>query len=89
MIPPWRASVENALKNLRPGGLLYIVDFYDQKGLPIWFRWLLKRWLHLFKVEYPEMLLPYLEQLGSQCAGHIEITPLYGRYCLMVKLVKN
>src|SRR5438034_7347286 len=25
MIPPWRESIENALKNLKPGGMLYIV----------------------------------------------------------------
>ena len=27
MIPPWRESIENALKNLKSGGTLYIVDF--------------------------------------------------------------
>ena len=38
MIPTWRESIENAISNLKPGGLLYIVDFYDQKDLPGWFQ---------------------------------------------------
>ncbi|MBX3288697.1 MAG: class I SAM-dependent methyltransferase [Acidobacteria bacterium] len=89
MIPPWRESIENALKNLKPGGSLYIVDFYDQKGLPAWFRWLLTQWLRLFKVEYPEMLLPFFDELSLRGAGDVSVITLYGRYCLIVKLVKN
>ncbi len=29
MIPAWRESIDNALGNLKPGGELFIVDFFD------------------------------------------------------------
>jgi hypothetical protein len=31
MIPDWREAIDNALNNLKIGGELWIVDFYDQK----------------------------------------------------------
>ena len=37
MIPTWKESIGVALENLSPGRSFYIVDFYDQAGLPGWF----------------------------------------------------
>ena len=34
MIPTWKESIANGLKNLKSGRSFYIVDFYDQKDLP-------------------------------------------------------
>ncbi len=34
MVPTWPAAIEAALANLKPGGNLLIVDFWDQADLP-------------------------------------------------------
>jgi Methylase involved in ubiquinone/menaquinone biosynthesis len=88
IIPPWRESLENALENLKPGGVLYIVDFYDQKDLPVWFRKLLQGWLRQFHVRYPEELLPFLENLEKLGVGKLDVKPLYRRYSLLAEFRK-
>ena len=52
MIPPWKEAIENALNNLEPGKSFYIVDFYDQRNLPAWFRKILTGWLRQFHVQF-------------------------------------
>lgn len=89
IIPPWRESLENALRNLKSGGSLYIVDFCDQKDLPAWFRKLLQNWLRQFHVRYPAELIPFLENLEKQGAGKLKITPLYRRYALVAEFRKT
>ena len=86
IIPPWRESILNALRNLRPGGRLLIVDFYDQKDLPEWFRWALKSWLSKFHVAYPTELLPFLESLDGV---KVSVTPLYRRYSVLIEIEKS
>jgi len=88
IIPPWRESIENALRNLKAGKSLYIVDFYDQKNLPVWFQKTLKNWLKQFHVKYPKELLPFLENLERQGFGRLKITPLYRRYSLIAEFRK-
>ena len=89
IIPPWRESIENALYNLKDGGNLYIVDFFDQRDLPKWFRGLLQGWLRQFHVEYPEQLIPFLESLEKKGLGKLKISPLYGRYSLIAEFRKT
>jgi S-adenosylmethionine-diacylgycerolhomoserine-N-methlytransferase len=50
MIPDWRSAVETALRALRPGGTLAVVDFADQTNVAPWRRWILLNWLRLFHV---------------------------------------
>jgi S-adenosylmethionine-diacylgycerolhomoserine-N-methlytransferase len=50
MIPDWRAASAAALRLVRPGGLVAIVDFADQSRAPAWRRRLLLGWLALFDV---------------------------------------
>jgi S-adenosylmethionine-diacylgycerolhomoserine-N-methlytransferase len=88
IIPPWRESIENALLNLKAGKSLYIVDFYDQKNLPVWFQKTLKNWLRQFHVKYPKELIPFLETLERQGFGRLKITPLYRRYSLIAEFRK-
>jgi S-adenosylmethionine-diacylgycerolhomoserine-N-methlytransferase len=45
MVPTWPGAIEAALANLRPGGRMLIVDFWDQRELPGVFAAGLKRWL--------------------------------------------
>ncbi len=80
MIPPWRESIDNALSNLKPGGELYIVDFYDQNDLPRTFQKFLTAWLKAFHVQFRQDLFPYLETLERTGLGKLFITPLYRRY---------
>lgn len=89
MIPPWRESITNALENLKPGGELFIVDFYDQRALPAPFRKVLQRWLLAFHVKYPAELIPYLESLNQNGFGKLTVTPLHRRYAIMASLKKN
>ncbi len=88
MIPPWRESIENALANLKPGGRLYFVDFYDQAGLPVWFRKLLQAWLRQFHVKYPAELPGYLRRLEKEGRGTLNFRGLYGRYSFIAEFEK-
>jgi len=89
IIPPWCESIINALRNLKQDKRLYIVDFYDQKDLPAWFRKILKGWLRRFHVKYPEALIPFLEKLEKENAGRLTLKPLYKRYALLAEFEKG
>ncbi len=89
MIPTWKKSIANALVNLKSGGSIYIVDFYDQKERPAWFRRILKSWLKQFHVEFRSDLLPHLEDLGKQSLGRIEIISIARRYAFIAKFQKT
>ncbi|MDI1241749.1 MAG: class I SAM-dependent methyltransferase [bacterium] len=86
MIPPWRESIENALKNLKARGDLFIVDFYDQRDLPSPFPRFLKWWLMKFHVRFWPELIRYLECLDSERTVTVTITPLFRRYSFLAHL---
>jgi S-adenosylmethionine-diacylgycerolhomoserine-N-methlytransferase len=88
MIPPWKESIANALKNLKQGGSFYIVDFYDQKDLPAFFQKLLQGWLRQFHVQFWGDLMPHLESLETQGLGKLTVTPLYKRYSFIAEFKK-
>jgi S-adenosylmethionine-diacylgycerolhomoserine-N-methlytransferase len=68
MIPPWQPVLAEALRRLKEGGSLHVVDFGDQAGLSPAFKRLLSRWLALFHVTPREDLPAVMRQL-SQAAG--------------------
>jgi S-adenosylmethionine-diacylgycerolhomoserine-N-methlytransferase len=80
MMPTWPAAIDAALNNLKPGGEIYIVDFWDQAGLPRAFAWLLKRWLALFHVHYRPELLEHLQQMQRDGKCRMTLQSLGGRY---------
>lgn len=90
MIPPWREAIICGLANLKPGGAVYIVDFWDQGDLPGWFRVLLKRWLAIFHVRHEPEMMNFLDTLKKQ--GEIEndfvIHSIFGRYAFKTALRK-
>ena len=88
MIPSWRDAIDNALNNLKPGGELWIVDFYDQKDLPRTFRRMLQNWLKAFHVQFWSDLLPYLGTLETKGLVRLTVTPIYKRYAFIAKLEK-
>ncbi|MDQ3800797.1 MAG: class I SAM-dependent methyltransferase [Acidobacteriota bacterium] len=89
MIPVWRESIQNALANLKSGRSFYIVDFYDQKDLPRWFRKILKGWLRKFHVQFWGDLMPYLENLEKQGVGKLKIDSIARRYAFIAQFRKN
>jgi len=89
MIPTWKKSITNVLANLKSGGSFYIVDFYDQKEMPAWFRKILKSWLKQFHVEFRSDLLPHLEDSEKQGLGKIEIISIARRYAFIAKFQKT
>jgi S-adenosylmethionine-diacylgycerolhomoserine-N-methlytransferase len=88
MIPPWRKAVDSALKNLRTGGSLYIVDFWDQQHWPGLFRQILQQWLGLFHVRFQPELLDYLKSLDRQGCVKMKFEPVFGRYAFLAILEK-
>lgn len=84
MIPEWKRAIDRAVEILKPAGLLAIVDFSEQRGLPAWFRNLLRRWLALFDVLPRTGLADYLRAVAQRERGILTVEPLYRDYaCLM------
>lgn len=88
MIPSWRDSIENALNNLEPDGSLYIVDFYDLSGLPVWFGRLLRWWLAKFHVYFRPEMIEHLKSLQSSGRYHVAIAPQYRGYSFIAMVTK-
>lgn len=86
MIPPWRESIENALANLKPGGELFIVDFYDQADLPKPFQRLLKWWLSKFHVQFWDGLIGFLRSFEENGTADVQIRPVFRRYAFIARL---
>lgn len=86
MIPPWRESIENAIKNIKSGGSIFIVDFYDQGDLPGPFRRFLKWWLLKFHVKFWPDLMPCLESMDSDGVAQVTISPLFRRYSFIARI---
>lgn len=89
MIPTWQESIANALENLKNGRPLYIVDFYDQRNLPVGFQKILQGWLKQFHVKYPRELIPHLEKLESEGLGKHSVKSIYKSYSFIAKFVKK
>ena len=86
MIPPWRESIEHALRSLKPGGRVHIVDFGDQAGLPGWFRRMLFWWLDLFGVHVRPELIGYLRELKASGRAEVDIRPIFRGYAFRADL---
>ncbi len=89
MIPPWQESIENALANLKNGKSFYIVDFYDQRNLPVWFRKILQNWLKQFHVEYPKDLIPFLQESEEKNIGKLSVKPIFKSYSFIAEFTKS
>mgnify|MGYP000524804252 CR=1 FL=1 len=89
MIPTWQESIANALKNLKNGRSFYIVDFYDQRDLPVGFQKILQGWLERFHVKYPRDLIPHLEQLERENFGKHSIKSIYKSYSFIAEFEKK
>lgn len=80
IIPPWRESIDHALKLLPEGGEMHIVDFGEMKDQPEWFRKFIFWWLDKFHVYSKPEILEYLKRLEFEKSGTLEVTHLYKGY---------
>lgn len=89
MVPTWPGAIEAALDNLKPGGHLVIVDFWDQKELPTLFAAGLKRWLALFHVHYRPEVHDALAALGTSGRCDVTFESVARRYAYIASLRKR
>lgn len=89
MFPAWRQALQNALGNLKAGGDLYIVDFWDGAAMPAWFNRLLRWWLGLFKVYARPEFLEFLNDLRNDGAGQFTVTAVGRRYAFIAHFQKS
>jgi S-adenosylmethionine-diacylgycerolhomoserine-N-methlytransferase len=89
MIPTWPGAIDAAMANLRPGGHLLIVDFWDQKDLPSVFAAGLKRWLSMFHVHYRPEVHDAIVDLGTSGRGEVKFESVARRYAYIASIQKN
>jgi S-adenosylmethionine-diacylgycerolhomoserine-N-methlytransferase len=89
MVPTWPAAIEAALANLKPGGKLLIVDFWDQADLPRLFAAGLKKWLALFHVHYRPEVHDALVTLGQSGRADVAFESVYRRYAYIATVTKR
>ena len=89
MVPTWNGALEAALANLKPGGRLLIVDFWDQAELPAVFAAGLKRWLSLFHVHYRPELHAAIAALGDQGRADVQFESIHRRYAYLATVTKR
>jgi S-adenosylmethionine-diacylgycerolhomoserine-N-methlytransferase len=83
MIRPWQPAMDAALRNLKPGGDLFIVDFADQSGLPRWFASSLQGWLRKFGVIHDPALIQYLKMLQASRHGELQLHSIGKDYAFL------
>lgn len=89
MVPTWPGAIEAAMANLRTGGHLVIVDFWDQKDLPALFAAGLKKWLSLFHVHYRPEVHDALAALGTSGRADVTFESVQKRYAYIASLTKR
>jgi S-adenosylmethionine-diacylgycerolhomoserine-N-methlytransferase len=89
MVPTWPGAIEAALDNLKPGGEMLIVDFWDQQDLPRWFAAGLKKWLAMFHVHYRPEVHEALVALGRSGRADVTFESVARRYAYIATVRKN
>jgi len=83
MVPAWSDALRAALVNLRPGGVILIVDFWDQKDLPpviaAGMRRCLTRWHAGYRPEVHDALI----DLGRSGRAEVQIESVARRYAYL------
>lgn len=88
MIPRWERAIDRAIEAVRPGGILAVVDFSEQRELPAWFRAGLRRWLDLFDVHPNPAITGYLAALAARTGADFAAQPIYRDYACLLRYRK-
>jgi len=88
MVPTWPGALEAAVNNLKPGGRMLIVDFWDQAELPAVFAAGLKKWLSLFHVQYRPELHAAIAALGDAGNAEVQFESIHHRYAYLATVTK-
>ena len=89
MVPTWPGALDAAFANLKPGGELLIVDFWDQADLPTLFAQGLKKWLACFHVHYRPELHKAIAAMSGQKGCSVEFKSVHRRYAYLATVKKN
>lgn len=80
MIPGWPRVLDEAARNLAPGGSIHVVDFGQCEGLPKSFKALLYAWLAKFHVHPSPDLAREINAAAARHGLQAEVTSLYRGY---------
>ncbi len=80
MIPPWREAIDASLAAVSDNGSLHIVDFGQQEGWPVWFKYLLFSWLDKFSVYPRAELASELSDRAASAGFDLKYQRLYRGY---------
>lgn len=86
MMPGWREALDAAIASVRPGGVILIVDFWDQASWPGPARRVLVWWLGLFSVRFRPEVLEHLRGLHDAGAVRLDVRGIGGRYAYIARL---
>ncbi|WP_158811468.1 class I SAM-dependent methyltransferase [Beijerinckia sp. L45] len=86
MIPPWHDVLRHAAQTVAPGGVLLVVDFGDQAGLPPAFKRVLDRWLALFHVTPRLTLARDVAALGDELQMKASSRPRFRGYAIEARM---
>lgn len=86
MIPGWEGAVSAALRALKPGGSLHIVEFGQQEQLPRWFRQGLQSWLRKYHVTPRVNLERELQRQAGEAGRRLRFERLYRDYVWLARI---
>ena len=89
MVPTWAGALEAAFANLKTGGELLIVDFWDQADLPSFFARGLKKWLACFHVHYRPELHEAISAMTEQKGCRVTFKSIHRRYAYLATVKKT
>lgn len=78
-----------ALRNVKAGQTIYVVDFWDQHGLPVLFRKIIQMWLHIFHVEHKPELHDHLQKISSDHLGEYSFETMCQGYSCIATFLKR
>lgn len=83
MIPEWEIALEAGFAALKSGGILAVVDFWGQGGLPVWLEGAHRRWLKLFGVNLRPELLVHLRNMEREGRARVELESIKKGYAFL------
>jgi len=89
MFPKWQEAITNSLENLKADGDLYLIDFWDGKGMPSWLIHLRTWWLSIFKVYYRPEFIEFLSRLEKNNFGSLSVVSVGKNYAFIAHFQKR